>query len=124
MACSFLTKTRRPSNCSTLLGIQSAARSGESQHSRGRPAVIGMLVTSILRVVLINSPYSPRLARELYAVQTGSFDDEAIRVEPIENPFGPKVLPMCPERTTESGGVPCKTRTCDLFIARRSIQLS
>jgi putative transposase len=27
----------------------------------------------------------------------GYFDDEAIRVEPIENPFGPKVLPMCSE---------------------------
>jgi putative transposase len=26
----------------------------------------------------------------------GYFDDEAIRVEPIENPFGPKVLPMSP----------------------------
>lgn len=27
----------------------------------------------------------------------GYFDDEAVRVEPIENPFGPKVLPMSPE---------------------------
>jgi putative transposase len=27
----------------------------------------------------------------------GYFDDEAIRVEPIDNPFGPKVLPMSPE---------------------------
>ena len=27
----------------------------------------------------------------------GYFDDEAIRVEPIENPFGAKVLPMSPE---------------------------
>ena len=27
----------------------------------------------------------------------GYFDDEAIRVEPIENPFGSKVLPMSPE---------------------------
>jgi len=27
----------------------------------------------------------------------GYFDDEAIRVEPIENPFGPKVLPMSSE---------------------------
>ena len=25
----------------------------------------------------------------------GYFDDEECRVEPIENPFGPKVLPMC-----------------------------
>jgi putative transposase len=25
----------------------------------------------------------------------GYFDDEACRLEPIENPFGPKVLPMC-----------------------------
>jgi putative transposase len=27
----------------------------------------------------------------------GYFDDEGCRVEPIENPFGPKVLPMCSE---------------------------
>jgi putative transposase len=27
----------------------------------------------------------------------GYFDDETIRVEPIQNPFGPKVLPMSPE---------------------------
>ena len=27
----------------------------------------------------------------------GYFDDEAGRLEPIENPFGPKVLPMSPE---------------------------
>jgi hypothetical protein len=27
----------------------------------------------------------------------GSFDDEICRLEPIENPFGPKVLPMSPE---------------------------
>lgn len=27
----------------------------------------------------------------------GYFDDEAIRLEPIENPFAPKVLPMCSE---------------------------
>ena len=25
------------------------------------------------------------------------FDDEACRLEPIENPFGPKLLPMSPE---------------------------
>ena len=25
----------------------------------------------------------------------GDFDDETCRLEPIENPVGPKVLPMC-----------------------------
>jgi hypothetical protein len=29
----------------------------------------------------------------------GCFDDETVRVEPIGNPFGPKVLPMSPELT-------------------------
>ena len=29
----------------------------------------------------------------------GYFDDETCRLEPIENPFGPKVLPMSPEGT-------------------------
>ena len=27
----------------------------------------------------------------------GYFDDETCRLEPIENPFSPKVLPMSPE---------------------------
>jgi putative transposase len=27
----------------------------------------------------------------------GYFDDETCRLEPIKNPFGPKVLPMCSE---------------------------
>jgi hypothetical protein len=27
----------------------------------------------------------------------GYFDDETCRLEPIENPFATKVLPMCPE---------------------------
>jgi putative transposase len=27
----------------------------------------------------------------------GYFDDETCRLEPIDNPFGPKVLPMCSE---------------------------
>jgi putative transposase len=27
----------------------------------------------------------------------GYFDDETCGLELIENPFGPKVLPMCPE---------------------------
>ena len=29
----------------------------------------------------------------------GYFDDETCRLEPIENPFGPKVLPLSPEWT-------------------------
>jgi putative transposase len=27
----------------------------------------------------------------------GYFDDETCRLEPIENPFGPKLLPVSPE---------------------------
>jgi putative transposase len=27
----------------------------------------------------------------------GYFDDEMCRLEPIENPFGPRLLPMSPE---------------------------
>ena len=29
----------------------------------------------------------------------GYFDDETCRLEPIENPFGPNLLPMSPEWT-------------------------
>jgi hypothetical protein len=36
-----------------------------------------------------------RLRHEGYVV--GYFDDETCRLEPIDNPFGPKVLPMSPE---------------------------
>ena len=32
----------------------------------------------------------------------GYFDDETCRLEPIDNPFGAKVLPMSPECTCES----------------------
>ena len=31
------------------------------------------------------------------AYDLGYFDDETCRLEPLQNPFGPKVLPMCPE---------------------------
>jgi putative transposase len=27
----------------------------------------------------------------------GYFDDETVRLEPLESPFGPKVLPVSPE---------------------------
>jgi hypothetical protein len=33
----------------------------------------------------------------LSPAELGYFDDEAARVEPIDYPFGPKVLPMCSE---------------------------
>jgi len=34
----------------------------------------------------------------------GYFDDETCRLEPIENPFGPKVLPIHSEWTHLTGG--------------------
>ena len=34
---------------------------------------------------------------EIMHYDLGYFDDETCRLEPIENPFGPKVLPMCSE---------------------------
>jgi hypothetical protein len=40
----------------------------------------------------------------------GYFDDETCRLEPIENPFGPKVLPMSPECiVTHVTGIDLKT---------------
>jgi hypothetical protein len=30
-------------------------------------------------------------------LSVGYFDDETYRLEPIDNPFGPKLLPMSPE---------------------------
>ena len=44
----------------------------------------------------------------------GYFDDETCRLEPIENPFGPKLLPMCSERTVTH--VSGKNRMEDLLI--------
>src|ERR1051326_2810324 len=63
----------------------------------------------------------------------GYFDDETCRLEPIDNPFGPKVLPMSPEGTvTHVSGMDLLmlARPAGLepatswFVARRSIQLS
>ena len=34
-----------------------------------------------------------------YRFELGYFDEDTCRVEPIDNPFKTKVLPMCPERT-------------------------
>ena len=49
----------------------------------------------------------------------GYFDDETCRLEPIQNPFGPKVLPMSPEqgvthvpgKDLPKAGVPTGIRT-------------
>ena len=37
------------------------------------------------------------LARHLHALRSWIFDDETCRLEPIDNPFGPTVLPTSPE---------------------------
>jgi antitoxin HigA-1 len=37
---------------------------------------------------------TPELWMSLQQYDLGYFDDETCRLEPIENPFGPKVLPM------------------------------
>src|SRR5262249_49928819 len=67
--------------------------------------------------VLTKNPISPSNLSQVFAGQTvgikqlderiwlatfmhydlGYFDDETCRLEPIANPFGPKVLPMSPE---------------------------
>ena len=38
---------------------------------------------------------TPSLCQRRYDL--GYFDDATCRLEPIDNPFGPNVLPMCPE---------------------------
>jgi len=43
----------------------------------------------------------------------GYFDDDTCRLEPIENPFGPKELRMCSEECVE----PLLTRGADLDVA-------
>ena len=56
----------------------------------------------------------------------GYFDDETCRLEPIENPFGPKVLPMCSGMNCHpcvrngpcASGAPGRTRTCDPRLRR------
>jgi hypothetical protein len=60
----------------------------------------------------------------------GYFDDETCRLEPIANPFGPKVLPMspagmnchpCVRNGPGSSGAPCRTRTCDLLVRSQTL---
>ena len=56
----------------------------------------------------------------------GYFDDETCRLEPIENPFGPKVLTTPPginchhsaQNGPEKIGAPGRTRTCDPRLRR------
>jgi len=38
-----------------------------------------------------------RTCRQSRSIDLGYFDDTQCRMEPLENPFGPKVLPMSPE---------------------------
>lgn len=40
---------------------------------------------------------SPPLTRQLMDYDQGDLNDQTCRLEPIENPFGWKVLPMCPQ---------------------------
>ncbi len=43
------------------------------------------------------APHLPAISTVHAVLDLGYFDDETCRLEPIENPFGPKVLPMSPE---------------------------
>ena len=46
------------------------------------------------------TPYERLLSKTSARVSTtslGYFDDETCRLEPIDNPFGPKLLPVCSE---------------------------
>jgi hypothetical protein len=49
----------------------------------------------------------------------GYFDDEACRLEPIENPFGPKVLPMCSPNVPRSRSGHASFRRSSRGIAGR-----
>src|SRR6266853_315345 len=76
--------------------------------------------------------FSPRhvpLSGSCACPKDAYFDDETCRLEPIENPFGPKLLPMSPEicyLCAQNGplgnGAPGRTRTCDPRL-RRSVAL-
>jgi len=73
----------------------------------------------------------------------GYFDDETCRLEPIENPFGPKGLPMSPEwprqdwaqpsrskarkvagRSLAKAGAPAATRTRDPRLRRPVVRFA
>ncbi len=48
----------------------------------------------------------------------GYFDDETCRLEPIKNPFGPNLLPMCSEQTFHRSS----QRTRSMPLCRRDEQ--
>ena len=43
------------------------------------------------------TPATLRLIVSFMQYDLGYFDDETCRLEPVDNSFGSKVLPMCPE---------------------------
>ena len=62
----------------------------------GTGAGAGFEIGSITKVTDFASRYL-LTCEALATTNLGYFDDETCRLEPIENPFGPKVLPMSPE---------------------------
>jgi putative transposase len=62
----------------------STARSTSARSSQDRTSAFTQVADRIWLVTFIQ-------------YDLGYFDDETCRLEPIENPFGPKVLPMSPE---------------------------
>ena len=53
--------------------------------------------TTSSRLFPLTSAISAARIAGIMQYDLGYFDDETCRLEPIENPFGPKVLPMCSE---------------------------
>ncbi len=49
----------------------------------------------------------------------GYFDEDSCRVEPLNNPFKEKLLPMCPERTQRKGKACVLTKNVLAYFTKR-----
>jgi putative transposase len=76
--------TGRRSSPPAAASAPSAARSTSARSSRDRKVGIRQVDEHLWLVTFID-------------YDLGYFDDETCRLEPIDNPFGPKLLPMSPE---------------------------
>ena len=85
----------------SIKGVPKVKRRGDHRGARHRQqrskyeAQLGgaMMTQSLCRI----QRRQTLAALETDEYDLGYFDDETCRLEPIENPFSPKVLPMSPE---------------------------
>ena len=91
---------RAPTEACRSSTIRSTTRPSPSPHAAASASIASKI--NLSHVFAGQSVGIKQVDDEIWLVSfmdydLGYFDDETCRLEPIENPFGPKVLPMSPE---------------------------